>query len=144
MVLTETKATDQSYCHKKLGCDVVCSLAITKDAGGVQGGSGLIMQDQPKGWSIELTPFHRMSVVICEIIAGVKRTPLIGAYLPPSTLEHLPGIEEALTRFRYQDPIATGDLNTDIFQSQNLCRHQVEDLLMEFGMVKLLHHFQQR
>ena len=56
-------------------------------------------------------------MVICEVITD-KKTPLTGTYLPPSTLEHLTDLEEALTHFQNQEPIVLGDLNTNI-QSQN-------------------------
>ena len=101
-----------------------------------------------QGWSLEPTRFHSTSVVICKVINYEKRTPTIGTYLPPSTLENLPDLEEALTCFRYQDPIVLGDLNDDIGQAQNPCSQavssqQIADLLMEFGMMELLHHLRQ-
>ena len=37
-----------------------------------------------------------------------------------------------------------GYLKSYIVQAQNLCIHQAADVLMEFGMVDLLRHFQQR
>ena len=51
-------------------------------------------------------------MVRCDIITGLTRTPLVGAYLPLLTLEHLPDLDEALKRFR--DPIVLGDLNMDL------------------------------
>ena len=72
-----------------------------------------------------------------------KWTPIIGSYLPTSTLEHLPELEEALIRFRYHDPILLGDLKADIHQAENPCIQQVADLLMEFGMMNRLLNFQQ-
>ena len=45
-------------------------------------------RDRPQGWSIELTFIQGLNVVICEVVAG-KRTLLIRAYYPSSTLEHL-------------------------------------------------------
>ena len=82
-------------------------------------------------------------MVICEIVAGEKRTPLTGNYLMPSTLEHFLDLEEALTQLWYQDAIVIGDLNTATGKSQNLRSQQVADLLMEFWLVGLLHHFRQ-
>ena len=46
--------------------------------------------DQSQEWSLELTRFHGTSLVSCEVVTNVKRTPIIGAYIPPSPLEHLP------------------------------------------------------
>ena len=119
MVLTETNFTGQYYCHNRLGYNMVCSLAITTNSGGVQGGVGLVFQDQTKGWSVESTCFHKKNVVSCEIVSGDKRTSLIGAYLLLSTLERLPDLEEALTRFRDQYLMVSGDLNAKIGQSQH-------------------------
>ena len=105
MVLKETKVTDQSYFHYILGYDVVCLTAIATDACGAQGGVGLVVWYQPKEWSVKSTHFHGPNRVSCNIVAGGKRTPLLGAYLSPSTLEHLPDLEEDLTQFQEQDPI---------------------------------------
>ena len=99
--------------------NVVCLSDITTNRGGAQGGVGLVLRDQPKGWRVESMRFHGPNVVICEIVAGVKRTQLISAYLPLSTLWHLPDLEEALTRFQEQDPIVLEKLNANTGQSQN-------------------------
>ena len=105
---------------------------------------GLVVQDQPKVWSVQSTRFHGQNVVRCKVISGSKRNPLIGAYLPSSTLEHLPDLEEALTQFLVQDLILLGNLNSISDQAQNLRSQQVADLLIDFGLVDLLHRFWQR
>ena len=97
MVLTETNITNQAYCRNRLGYDVVCSPDITTDDGTVQGGVVLVVRYRPNGLSIKSTRFHGPKVASCKIIAGGKRTPLIGAYLSHSILEHLLDLEEALT-----------------------------------------------
>ena len=61
--------------------------------------------------------YHRPNVVSCEIVTRLTRTPLVRAYLPPLTLEHLPGLEEYLQRFR--DPIILGDLNVDLDKARS-------------------------
>ena len=53
MFLTETNIIDQSYCRNILGCNVVCLLKITTEAG-----LGLVVRGLPQGWSIESTRFH--------------------------------------------------------------------------------------
>ena len=63
MVLTETKVTRKSYCHTRLGLEVVCSLVINTDAGGLQWGLGLVVRDRPKGWIFESIRFHGPNVV---------------------------------------------------------------------------------
>ena len=97
--------------------NVVYSQKITTAAVDAQGGVGLVVRDRPQGWSKESTRFHGPIMVICEVITN-KKTPLTGTYLPPSTLEHLTDLEEALAHFQNQEPIVLGDLNTNI-QSQN-------------------------
>ena len=74
-------------------------------------------------------------MVSCEVVTG-KWTPIIGACLPPSTLEYLQEFAEALTHFRYQDPIVVGDLNSNV-HSQNPCIQHVYELLMELLLVDL-------
>ena len=123
---------------------MVHSPVITTEAGGAQGGVGLVVWERQKRWSVESTRFHGTTVVICEVVAGRKWTQLIGVDLPTSTLEQLLHLEEALTRFQNHNPIVLGDLNAKIGQSQNPRRQQVDDLLMDFGLVHLLHHFRQR
>ena len=39
------------------------------------------------------------------------------------------------------DLMVLWDLSSDIGQAQNPCRHHVDDLLMEFGLMDLLYHF---
>ena len=141
MVLTETKVANHAYFRNRLGYDVFCLPFITTKTVRAQGGVGLVLWYQLKGWRFKSTRFHRLNLVSCEVIAGGKRTPLIGMYLPPSTLDHLLDLEETLKQFRYQYLIVLGDLNANIIQSHNLRSHQVADLLMEFGLMNLLHRF---
>ena len=84
---------------------------------------------------------HGPNVVSYKVVTGRKRTLLIGAYLPHYNLEIFPDLEEALKRFRDQDLIVLGDPNVEIGQAQNFHSQQVADLLMEFGLMDLLHHF---
>ena len=61
---------------------------------------------------------------------------------PHYNLEHLPHLEDALSRFRDQDPIVLRNLNANIGQSQNPHSQHVADLLMECRMVDPPpHHF---
>ena len=79
-----------------------------------------------------------LNVVICEVFAG-KLTSLIRSYLPPSTLDHLLDLVEALARFQDQDQIVVGDVNSNI-QAQKPRSQQVTELLMEFMFVDLRRH----
>ena len=80
---------------------------------------GLVVQDQPQGWSIDLTRFHGPNTMSYKIITSGKRTPLIGAHLSTSTMENLPDLEEELTRFHNQYLLVLGDLKYDINQDHN-------------------------
>ena len=77
----------------------------------------------------------------CEFIDVDKGMPLIRAYLPPSTLDHLPNLEEALNRFPDRDPVVLGELNADIGCLRNPRNQKVADFLALFGIVDLLDHF---
>ena len=85
----DTKITNQAYFCNSMGCDVVCLLMSMMEAGGAQGGVCLVVWYRTQVWSVESMRFHGPNVVICEVITNRKWTPIIGAYLPPSTLEHL-------------------------------------------------------
>ena len=61
-----------------------------------------------------MTRLHRPNVVVCEIVTGGIQMLVIGAYLPPSMLDRLPDLEEALNSFPDRDAILLGDLNADI------------------------------
>ena len=98
MILTENNITKKAYCHNMIGYDMVCSQEITTWDCDAQGRVGMVAWYQTQVWSIELTRFHGMNVVICEVVSG-KCTPIIRAYLPTSTLEHLSDLTESLTRF---------------------------------------------
>ena len=69
-------------------------------------------------WGIDSTRYHGPNVVRCENVTGLTQTLLVGVYLPPSTLEHLPDLDEALQRFR--DPIFLGYLNVDLGKNEEL------------------------
>ena len=80
-------------------------------------------------------------MVICNIITGLIRTPLVSVYFPPSTLNDLLYLEEALKRFK--DPITLGDLNMDLDKARILWSQQMADLLSEYSLTDLVHHSRQ-
>ena len=98
-------------------------------------------RESPVGRGIESTSYHGTNVVSCKFVTRITQTPLVGAYLPPSTLEHLPDLEEALKRFK--DPITLGDLNMDLDKARILWSQQMADLLSEYSLTDLVHHFRQ-
>ena len=66
-------------------------------------------------------------MVICELVNGLVLTPLLGAYLPPSNIKHLPDLEEALKRFK--ESIILGDLNVYPNEGRIPRSQKVADLL---------------
>ena len=80
---------------------------------------GLVSRYLPTGYRLESTRFHWPKLVICEVITGTPCTLIVGSYLLLSTLAHLPNLEEALSRFRGQDPFVLVDINMDLDEAQN-------------------------
>ena len=79
------------------------------------------------------------NVESCEIVTKPTRTLLVGAYLPPSTLEPLPDLEASLKFFK--DPIVIGDLKIALDEARILWSQQVPDLLAYYGLINLVQHF---
>ena len=129
MVLTKTKISIILYCQNWLGYDIVCLVHRSSRSSIAQGGMVLVSWDRPMGWSLESTRFYRPNVVSCEDVRGTSRTPNIGSYLPPTTMDHLPDLDESLESFRVQDPILKGYLNVDLDEAQNPRRHIVAKML---------------
>ena len=98
-------------------------------------------RERPVGWGIESTRYHRPNVLNCDIVTGITRILLVGAYLHPSKLDHLLDLEESLKRFR--DYIVLGELNMDLNESRSLRSQRLADLLIEYGLIYLVHHFHQ-
>ena len=63
MIMTDTNTTNQAYCCNRMVYDMVCLPEITSANRGSQGGVGLVVQNQPQGWIIELMRFHGPNVV---------------------------------------------------------------------------------
>ena len=93
----------------------------------------------PIGWEIYSTRYHRPNVVSCEFITGIIQTPPVGVYLSLSILEHLQDLEEALKRFK--GPIFLGDLNVDLDEARAPLSQRVTDILAEYSLIDLVHHF---
>ena len=116
MILTETKIQSEAYSHNRLGYDVNYLVVRPSISGVYQGGVDLVTRERPIEWGIDSTRYHRPNMVSFEIVTGLTWTPLVGAYLPPSMLKQLPGLEEALQSFR--DPILLRYLNVDIKEAR--------------------------
>ena len=106
MLLTETKISTMAYFQNRLGYEVTCLTAQPSRAGGAQNGVIIVRKERSVRWGIESTHYHGPDMVSCDIVTGLTRTPVVSAYLPPSTLEHLTDLEEDLKQFR--DPIFLG------------------------------------
>ena len=143
MILAETKIQTEAYFHNRLGYNVTCLKAHPSSDRVSQGGVGLVTMEQPNRWGGEYTRFHRPNVVSCEIVTGPTQTPLVGAYLPPLTLEHLPEVKEELQRFKGRYIIVLGYLNVDLEDARILRSQRVAELLTEYGLIDLVHHFRQ-
>ena len=104
----------------------------------------LVVRERLDVCSAKSTRLHGSDMVICSIVSGGQRTPLIRAYLSPSSLNYLPYLEEAINIFLGRYPIIVGYLNADIGRLQNPRRQQVEDFLDSFSLANLLSHFRQR
>ena len=81
---------------------------------GSSGGVIIVLQELTERWIVESTLFHGPNIVSDELVYGDHITLLIRRYLPPSTLDHLPDLEDALNRFLGRDIVVLGDLNADI------------------------------
>ena len=68
------------------------------------------------------------NVVSCEVVIRLTWTPLIDAYLPLLTLDHLPDLEDSLQFF--SNPIVIRDLNMDLNESRSPQSQQVVDLIV--------------
>ena len=80
-------------------------------------------------------------MVSCVLVAGNQLMPLIRAYLPPSTLEHLPDLEEDPDCFLFRDLVVMGGINADIGCLSNPWDQQIAYFLASFGIVYLVDHF---
>ena len=113
-----------------------------------QGGLALAVRDdgseRTKHWSVESLVRHGPNVLSCLLITGTQRTPLIGAYLPPSSLDDLPDLEAALQRFPNSKPTLQGDLNVDLTDLTPKRTQEVHALLSAYGLEDMLQHFVQR
>jgi hypothetical protein len=139
VVATETKIQDEVYAKHTLGFKVTCSKALPN-----QGGVALITRANPDGWHIESTQFHGPNVLSCLIVTGDKRMPLIGAYLPPSSLDSLPDFEEALNCFNgYTNIVVAGNFNADIHDLTKPRNQTVAACFAAYGLFDLLSHFRQ-
>ena len=103
MVLNETNISMTAYCWNRLGYKVPCLTARMMISGGAEGGIRLVTRERPIGLGIYSTRYHTQNMVSYEIFNGLIHTPLVDAYLPPSTLEHLLDMEKSLKHFK--DPI---------------------------------------
>ena len=116
MLLTKTNISMTAYCWNRLGYDVTSSLAQPSSTRGSQGRIGLVTGERPSGLGIDSIFYHGPKVVSCDIITGLTGNPLVGTYIPPSIMEHLPDLEEVLKCFR--DPIVLRHLNVDLNEAR--------------------------
>ena len=97
----------------------MCYQTVVTATGRAQAGVCLVMRKRPELWIVKSMRFHGPNMVIYEIVSGAHQTFIIKKYLPSSTIDHLPDLEEALNRFPGREPIVMGDLDADIGILQN-------------------------
>ena len=141
VIAVETKISNEIYPKTMLGYHITCSKASTNNQGGV----ALFVRDAPKEFHIESTRFHGPNVLSCILVQGDSRMPIVGAYLPPSTLDHLPDFEQAMERFsNYPNVTVLGDFNANIYDLANLRNQTIANCFSNYGLLDLLAHFKQR
>lgn len=141
MFISEKKVAGNIHTKNGLGCNVSLLVAVATAGGDAKWGAGVIVRDGPKGWHLESSCFHGPSVVSFEVATGNKRTPVIGAHLPPLTLDHLGDLEEAFNRFLGKDVVPLGDLNANIHDLSKPRNQEASNFLAPFGLLDLLLHF---
>ena len=110
-----------------------------------QGGLALMWRhDNPKQhWTVESPKRHGPNVLSFLLIHGETRTPVIGAYLPPTNTDDLPHLEAALQRFPKDPPMLLGDLNFDFSKLHTACSQSIHGLLAAYGLEDMLSSFVQ-
>ena len=150
-ILTELRIPASAPIHTRCsqGYSVYATYTTTTNQGGIALVFRLPEPDVPLGWSIESIRRHGPNVLSCYVMIGCKRQPLIGAYLPPSHLDDIPFLTEALDRFanHRHPPILMGDLNVNLSASNTSSDPRlslVSDTLAAYGLFDMLPHFRQR
>jgi hypothetical protein len=142
--LTEVKIPESRPIHTRFAYGYEIIVAYSNHTN--QGGIALLSRAKTKRWHIEAPIRHGPNIISCVLVAGDTRTPLIGAYLPPSTLKDLPMLTEAFDRFTTykRTPILLGDLNVDLADPTTNRSTEVSTTLGAYGMEDLLPNFKQR
>jgi exonuclease III len=138
-ILTETKLVDNTYSKDCHGYDIECTPAVSRHQGGIA-----LVSRRTDSWCLEATRHHGHNVLSTVVVCGDHRIPLIGAYLPPSSLNSLPELIAALDRFAGRDPILLGDLNVNLEDSTSTRNRDVATVLASYGLLDMLPHFRQR
>ena len=141
-ILTELRipATDPIHTRHCEGYDIWATYSVVQN----QGGIALATRAASKHWHIESPLRHGPNVLSCLLVTGSTSIPLVGAYLPPSHLDDLPHLENALNRFRHRtNYLLLGDLNADITQMDSPRNQAIASILTAFGLEDMLLNFQQ-
>jgi exonuclease III len=124
------------------GYDIFRTYTTTKNQGGV----ALIYRADSNHWHIEAARRHGPNVISCILKSGSTSTPIIGVYLPPKTLDDLPYLNEALTRFNNSrtTPVILGDLNTELQDNSSPRTTTIHAVISTYNLQDLLPMFRQR
>ena len=69
----------------------------------------LVTTERPEKWNIDSTGAHGPNMVSSEIVTRIQQTTPIRAYLPPTTLDRIQDLEEALNQFLGINTIIMGN-----------------------------------
>ena len=145
-ILTELRIPESKPIHTRSSQGYTVYATYTTRTN--QGGIGLVYRQERIGWCIESIKRHGPNILSFHLILGNTVQPVIGAYLPPSTLDDLPFLTEALDRFPVskQPPLLLGDLNVDLSNKRATDPRttQVSEILATYGLMDMLPHFKQR
>ena len=91
-LLTETRLTDEKFPHTLWGYRVVA----TKARSASQGGIALVWDENHAGFKVEEVKLRNPNVLTFELKTGHARYYVVGCYIPPSSLELLEPVRQAL------------------------------------------------
>jgi exonuclease III len=114
-LLSETKLSDDKFTKAAFGYDVYATKAKSSSQGGV---ALAIKQARGKDWDTEDLQRYGPNVIGCTLVSGIKRTRVIGVYLPLQEADDasIESMVQAVTSAT--DPVVVlGDFNANLGES---------------------------
>jgi exonuclease III len=138
-VFQETKLTDGIYTRQSSGYQVIASNAPSKH----QGGIALFWRDSPH-WQVEAYKAYGPNVLSFQLVTGLRRWYVVGAYVPPSDTSTIEYVSKALDdRPEGVDPILIGDLNANLADPDSDREHEIAAAAADHGLEDMFSHFRQ-